>query len=133
MSEETKYVRAVGRRKTSTVTVKLFEKSGKSIINEKPLEKFYSDEFSQIKLFEPFGVADLKKDDFMFTVVAKGGGVKSQLDAIRLGLSRALIKIYPEKKKALKDAGLLTRDPRMVERKKTGLRKARKAEQYSKR
>lgn len=130
---ESQYYYALGRRKTSVATVRLFLTKGKSTINAKPVTQVYPLAVDQVKLLEPFKISEIDFDNCSFTVVAKGGGTQSQLDAIRLGISRAIIKKFPEKKKTLKDAGLLVRDSRMVERKKAGLRKARKAEQYSKR
>ncbi len=130
---ELEYYYALGRRKTSVATVRLFLKKGKSTINGKALDQVYPLKPEQSQIEEPFRVAELETDGVSYTVVAKGGGVQSQLGAIKLGIARAIIKRFPEKKKALKDAGLLVRDSRMVERKKAGLRKARKAEQYSKR
>lgn len=130
---DTKYFYAIGRRKTSTVTVRLFEGKGASKINDKAITEIYNLPNQQVKLLEPFVVSELDPKEFHFTVKASGGGVASQLGAIQLGISRAIIKMDEAKKGLLKKAGLLTRDPRMVERKKAGLRKARKAEQYSKR
>ncbi len=127
------YFYAIGRRKTATATVRLYEKQGESSVNDKPLQKVYGAEHLVNKLMLPFIALNLEPKKFFFTAKARGGGPSAQLEAIRLGLSRALIKLYPEKKKDLKNHGLTTRDPRMVERKKAGLRKARKAEQYSKR
>ncbi len=130
---EEKYTYTIGRRKTSVATVRLFDKPGKNTINGKPVEVIYTSKSEAGKLIEPFMVAELENDKYSFTAVCKGGGRISQLEAVCLGLSRAIAKKYPEKKKALKLKSLLTRDPRMVERKKPGLHKARKAEQYSKR
>lgn len=128
-----KYIYAIGRRKTSSVTLRLFQKSGKNIINGKNLEEVYVNDYEVSKILSPFETINLDSQKFYFTVVAKGGGKYSQMYAVILALSRALTKLNSDNKKTLKDKGLLTRDPRMVERKKTGLRKARKAEQYSKR
>ncbi len=128
-----KYFYSKGRRKKSVATVRLFSVKGASTINGKECDKVYSDQVSQKLLLEPFAVAELDPKDFYFTVMASGGGVSSQIDAIKLGISRSIVKMDPEKKTLLKKAGLMTRDPRMVERKKTGLRKARKKEQFSKR
>jgi small subunit ribosomal protein S9 len=134
MAENTeKYFYALGRRKTSTATVRLFETEGKSKINGKDFSSIYKSDVYAIKVSEPFKVLELDPNKFMFTAKTAGGGVVSQLEAIVLGLSRALVKMNESYKKALKDADLLTRDSRMVERKKPGLRKARRAEQYSKR
>lgn len=126
------YTYALGRRKTSTATVRLYEGKGITTINEKPLETVYPAKLDQQTIFSPL-LALEKKDKFYFTAKTKGGGVKSQAEAIRHALSRALVKFDKEFRTTLKPLGYLTRDPRMVERKKTGLRKARKHEQYSKR
>lgn len=128
-----KYFTAVGRRKTSIANIKLFNVSGENQINEKPLKKVYFHLHELRKLESVFKATDLSPKDFYFTSKIKGGGKESQLEALRLAIARAIVKFSPERKKALKDEGLLTRDPRMVERKKAGHRKARKSEQYSKR
>ncbi|MCA9379176.1 30S ribosomal protein S9 [Candidatus Dojkabacteria bacterium] len=128
-----KYTYAYGRRKTATATVRLYPEAGVSTINGKPAEEVYVGIAGQKRLVMPLTTAGLNPKDYHFTVQAKGGGVAAQLGAITLGLARCVVNIDAELKKPLKDAGLLTRDPRMVERKKPGMRKARKAEQYSKR
>lgn len=127
------YAFTIGRRKTSIVSLRLFEESGKNTLNGNPVEKYYMSKIDNARLKMPFNISELNPSEFYFTAKSLGGGKISQLDALILAISRAIVKKFPEKKKALKDAGLLTRDPRMVERKKPGLRKARKAEQYSKR
>ena len=127
------YVYTLGRRKTSVATVRLYGTVGKSTVNERPLENYFPGKVELVRLKRVFEVAELDPKDYMFTVKAIGGGSNSQLEALMLGLARAIVKKYPEKKKQLKVAGLLTRDPRAVERKKPGLHKARKSEQYSKR
>ena len=128
-----KYFEGIGRRKTSIATLRLYNESGVNTINDQSVDKFYPHKFEVIKLLAPFKSADLLQKEYYFTTKVKGGGKESQLEAIRHALARAIVKMYPETKKALKDAEFLKRDPRMVERKKPGLRKARKAEQYSKR
>ncbi len=128
-----KYIYTIGRRKTSVATVRLFNGNGKSTVNNKDFEKLYLSKAEQKMVTKPFVVADLDPKDYYFTSVANGGGKMSQLGAIVLGISRAIVKMDESKKPSLKKEGLLTRDPRMVERKKPGLRKARKTEQYSKR
>jgi len=127
------YVFTIGRRKTSVVGLRLYGVAGKSTLNAHPLEKYYASKVENVRINKPFNVAELNPADFYFTAKSVGGGKVSQMEALVLAISRAIIKKFPETKKALKDAGLLTRDSRMVERKKPGLRKARKAEQYSKR
>ncbi len=133
MAEQDFYY-ALGRRKTSVATVRLyFKRGGKNTLNQKEIAQIYPGKVEQERIVEPLRIAEIDPEDVSFTAVAKGGGAMSQIDALKLALSRAIIKKYPEKKKALKVAGFMTRDPRMVERKKAGLLKARKAEQYSKR
>lgn len=127
------YIYTIGRRKTSVATLRLYKGEGKNMYNDKIFTTVYTSDTDRIKLEEPFKVVGWNPKNFYFTAKAVGGGRYSQLDAIKLAIARAIIKIEPELKKTLKVAGLLTRDPRMVERKKPGLRKARRAEQYSKR
>jgi small subunit ribosomal protein S9 len=127
-----KYIYAKGRRKTAVATIRLFEGKQESLINEKPITEVIKDKFDKDNVFFPLTIVD-SKDKYYFTAKVKGSGVKAQQGAIVHALSRALASIDPGFKDALKKAKLLTRDERMVERKKTGLRKARKAPQYSKR
>jgi small subunit ribosomal protein S9 len=128
-----KYYYATGRRKTATVTLRLFEGSGVSTINGKPVEEYYPVQIIQLKLVKPFAIAELDAGNFHFTANARGGGVTGWIEAIDLAISKAITQIDPELRKPLKKAGLLKRDPRMVERKKPGHMKARKSEQFSKR
>lgn len=127
-----KYNYAVGRRKTSVATVRLFEGKGDSTINGKKIEERFSILAQQKRLLKPFEVTDTV-GKFYFTGKANGGGTNGQLDSLVLAISRALVKNDEDLKSVLKKGGLLTRDDRMTERKKPGLRKARKAPQYSKR
>jgi small subunit ribosomal protein S9 len=126
------YFYALGRRKKSTATVRLHEGKGESTINGKPIKKLYPKVNQHQSLEAPFNVTDTE-GEYHFTAIAKGGGVTGQLEAVQLGIARALVKADETLKPALKKVSLLTRDDRMVERKKTGLRKARKAPQFSKR
>ena len=131
--KESSYYEAVGRRKTAVARVRLFEQAGKDIlINRKKLENYFPLASLRQAVEEP-----LKKvkalDKFKVLVNVKGGGISSQAGAIRHGIARALVKFNPEFKKKLKRAEMLTRDPRMKERRKFGLKKARKAPQWSKR
>lgn len=128
-----KYFYALGRRKTATATVRLFKGKGESVVNEKSLSALYPHSYQQTQLLAPFTTLGLDPNDYHVTVKVTGSGSVSQLEAIRLGLARAIVVMDPTYKKALKQKGLMTRDPRMVERKKPGLRKARRAEQFSKR
>jgi len=127
----------VGRRKTSVARVYLKPGDGKIIANGKPVEEFFTaDPYFKKRLSEvvlkPFtATGTLNKFDVKANI--KGGGTTGQIDALRLGIARALLKVDEDYRKALRKEGLLTRDSRMVERKKYGLRKARRSEQYSKR
>ncbi len=122
-----------GRRKASIAQVRLIPGSGKLIINGLPGESYlqFSPNYLRISCL-PLHILGLNKEYDVY-VKAEGGGLTGQADAIRLGLARALCTINPEHRITLKAEGLLTRDARVKERKKYGLRKARKAPQYSKR
>ncbi len=127
-----KYTYTIGRRKQSVATLRLFEGKGDMLINEKPLEEVYPSATDKKKILLPLALTN-NIDKFNFTVKTKGGGKKGQRDAIVLALARALVKYDDSLKAALKKESLLTRDDRKKERKKTGLLKARKAPQFSKR
>ncbi len=125
-------VRAVGRRKTSVARVMLAPGSGKIIINRKPIEQYFPLETLRSDIVRPLQVTQsLGKYDVSVNV--EGGGSTGQAGAIRLSISRALLGLGDENRALLRTAGLLTRDPRMVERKKYGQKKARKRFQFSKR
>ncbi|MEI6477892.1 MAG: 30S ribosomal protein S9 [bacterium] len=129
MPEATKnsYVAAVGRRKSAVAQVRLISKgSGKIVINEKPFTGEEPAYVAPLKLVGKFGDLDL-------SVHVAGGGIHGQADAIQHGIARALLKIDEEFRTTLKKAGFLTRDPREKERKKPGLKSARRAPQWSKR
>jgi small subunit ribosomal protein S9 len=127
------YYYALGRRKASVATIRLYEGEGLSTINGKNLRDVYPSDSDVREIYQPITAIGSKDKDFYFTIVAKGGGVRGQVGAIKLALARALVKLSEENKPKLKPFGLLTRDPRVVERKKVGLVKARKAPQFSKR
>ena len=123
---------STGRRKTSTARVFIQKGKGKITVNKKPLDKFFDRETARMIVRQPLEQAELlNKIDVRVTV--KGGGGSGQAGAIRHGLSRALLKYDENLRKILRERGFLTRDARKVERKKIGLKKARKATQYSKR
>jgi small subunit ribosomal protein S9 len=127
------YYQGVGRRKTSVARVRLYNKKNGSVsINQKKLGQYFTTETLQKTVMSPL---DKMKslDKFEIKVVVKGGGINSQAEAIRHGISRALVVFNEEYKKRLRKAGLLTRDSRMKERKKFGLKRARRAPQWSKR
>ncbi len=127
-----KYTKAVGRRKKAVAQVRLYE-NGKGVIminGQRAIEYFPGSSFGLI--IQPLKVTGHLRD-FNFSIIVSGGGKIGQVDAVRLGISRAIFALFPETKEALKANDFLTRDPRQVERKKPGLRKARKAPQWSKR
>lgn len=127
------YMYGTGRRKSSVARVHLFPNGTGSItVNGRPLDDYFGLETLKLIVRQPFAATDtMGKFDVEATVT--GGGVTGQAGAIRHGISRALIKADPELRPAVKKAGFLTRDPRMKERKKYGLKAARRAPQFSKR
>jgi small subunit ribosomal protein S9 len=123
---------ATGRRKDAVARVWLKRGSGKVIVNGKPQEEYFGRKTHLLVLNQPFLIVNrVNEFDIMCTV--KGGGLSGQAGAIRHGLSRALENFEPTLRPALKKAGMLTRDARMVERKKVGLHKARRSKQWAKR
>jgi small subunit ribosomal protein S9 len=125
-------VQATGRRKTSVARVRLYEGTGKFVLNGKPLEAYFPQMALRLRVLEPMRTANTEgRYDVHATI--EGGGFTGQSDALRLGISRALVGIDSELRAPLKREGLLTRDSRRVERKKYGLRKARRAPQFTKR
>ncbi len=123
---------AVGRRKTAVARVRLTPGTGKRIINNKPMKKYLQREVLEMVVEQPFETVGAS-DRFDLRVNVYGGGLSGQAGAIRHGISRALVEFDENMKPALKKRGFLTRDPRMVERKKSGRPKARKRFQFSKR
>ena len=123
---------ATGRRKSATARVYLYEGSGNILINDLPLEEYFGREVAKILVKQPLKLLDCDQK-FDFKIKVSGGGSFGQAGAIRHGISRALTSFDEELRPQLKKAGLLTRDPRRVERKKAGLVKARKSKQFSKR
>lgn len=132
MNEQQQYYYATGRRKTAVARVRLYADSGPIVVNGKPVEEAFPWGRWQDGISLPFAVTNSRNQ---FRVVAKisGGGPSSQADALRHGISRALVESDPTLRPTLKKAGLLTRDSREKERKKYGLKRARKAKQYTKR
>ncbi len=128
-----KYSYGTGRRKSSVARVRLFENgTGSIIINGRDIDDYFGLETLKLVVRQPLAALGLlEKVDLIITVT--GGGVSGQAGAIRHGLSRALVALNAENRPALKAAGFLTRDPRMKERKKYGLKGARRAPQFSKR
>jgi len=121
-----------GRRKSSVARVTISEGSGNFTFNGKDFEQYFPSPSMKMTIEKPFNVVDLN-GKFDMVVNVNGSGLSAQSDAVALGISRALIKMDPELRPKLKKAGLLRRDARKVERKKYGLKKARRAEQFTKR
>ncbi len=131
MAGPTQY-NGVGRRKTSTARVYLRAGDGSVTINRRPSDEYFPLDWRRKTITQPFEVTDTM-GKFDVLVNARGGGLTGQVEAIRLGIARALVEFDEELRKPLRDAGFLTRDDRMVERKKYGQPKARKRFQFSKR
>ncbi|MBP1654310.1 MAG: ribosomal protein [Bacteroidetes bacterium] len=125
-------ITAVGRRKTSVARVFLTPGTGKVTINRRPVETYFPLEMLRVDALKPFEVTQTA-GKFDVRVRVEGGGPTGQAGAVRLGIARALVTVSEEHKTTLRAAGMVTRDPRMVERKKYGQRKARKRFQFSKR
>ncbi|MFL6097511.1 MAG: 30S ribosomal protein S9 [Blastococcus sp.] len=125
-------MQTVGRRKEAVVRVRLVPGTGQFRLNGRSLEEYFPNKVHQQLIREPLVTLD-KGEQYDVVGILKGGGVTGQAGALRLAISRALINIEPDDRPALKKAGFLTRDARIKERKKYGLKKARKAPQYSKR
>jgi small subunit ribosomal protein S9 len=121
-----------GRRKTAVARVHLRPGSGKIVVNDKPVDEFFSRETGRMMVRQPLEVTNLLTS-FDILVNVNGGGESGQAGAVRHGIARALVDYDPSLKPALRQAGLITRDAREVERKKVGLHKARRRKQYSKR
>ncbi len=126
------YYYATGRRKTAVARVRLYMQPGPIIVNGKPIEEIFGWESWRDIVTEPFKTTETQ-DQFRVVAKVSGGGVVSQAGALKHGISRALIVADPALRPPLKKAGLLTRDAREKERKKYGLKRARKAKQFSKR
>ncbi len=125
-------VQSTGRRKRSVARVRIRTGSGSVTVNGRPVENYFPSHTRRLLLLEPLGMADAdQRYDVDATI--HGGGPSGQAGALRLGIARGLVEIEPELRDALKKGGFLTRDPRKKESKKYGLKKARKAPQYSKR
>ena len=125
-------IHKIGRRKTSVARIYLTKGKDKVTVNGKDFKDYFPTTSLQYKIIQPFKLTD-NLGKFDLSVNVYGGGITGQVEAIRLAISRALSEMSDENKSALKKEGLLTRDPRMVERKKFGQKKARKKFQFSKR
>ncbi|EKD49572.1 MAG: 30S ribosomal protein S9 [uncultured bacterium] len=126
------YFNAVGRRKSAVARVKIYSGDGKVFINKKNAKEYFPMLSQQNFLYQPLKIVGLE-DKLDVSAIVLGGGIRSQAEAVRLGVSRALLKYNKDYRKTLKAEGFLRRDPREKERKKYGLKGARRAPQFSKR
>jgi small subunit ribosomal protein S9 len=127
------YYEGIGRRKESTARVRVMSGSGTFIVNDKPIEQYFTRLGDQENIILALSATGQERSQYDVTVKVNGGGVSGQTGAVTLGLARALVKISQENNPPLRKAGLLTRDSRIKERKKPGLKRARKAPTYTKR
>ncbi len=127
------YYEGVGRRKESTARVRLMSGTGKFTVNDRPLEEYFPRTGDVEAILGPLTAAEQDRATFDITATVNGGGVTGQTDSVQLGLARALVKLNAENIALLRKGGYLTRDPRVKERKKPGLKRARKAPTYTKR
>jgi small subunit ribosomal protein S9 len=133
MAEESiRYYQGTGRRKSAMARVRLYPGDGSIIVNDKPVDEYFSRKRDILHLTEPLR-ATATQDGFNVTVKVQGGGIFGQAGAVRHGIARALLEVDPNLRPTLRKGGFLTRDPRAKERKKPGLKRARKAPQYTKR
>ncbi len=132
MAMEGHYYEALGRRKEASARVRLFSGEGELVINDKPANEYFSRDVDMRTMLAPLKATGLD-GTYDVSVKVKGGGISGQAGAVSLGVARALLVADPELRKTLRQHGLLTRDPRAKERKKPGLKRARKAPQYTKR
>lgn len=132
-TKKNEYIWTSGRRKTAVSRIRLKEGKGEIVVNDVSFEQYFPEEMDRVKISEPFKEAGRPIEGFDISVKTVGGGKKAQVDATMLGLARALVEIDEDLRKLLRKKGFLTRDPRMKERKKYNLHKARRAHQFSKR
>ncbi len=125
-------IKSTGRRKAAIARINISEGKGQIIVNKRDYKEYFPTKQLQYVIQQPLNLLEVN-ENFDIKVNLYGGGIKGQAEALRLAISRALVKINPENKPALKTNGFLTRDPRTVERKKPGRPKARKRFQFSKR
>ncbi len=127
------YFEGIGRRKESTARVRLMTGTGKIVVNERDVQAYFTRIGDMENILKPFYATNQDHNGFDVTVVVHGGGVTGQADSVKLGLARALVKMNNDFIPLLRKDGLLTRDSRIKERKKPGLKRARKAPTYTKR
>ena len=129
----TQFYEGIGRRKESTARVRIASGTGLFTVNQKNLEEYFGRQGDVETITSAFQAAGEPRNTLDVTVIVKGGGVTGQTDAIMMGLARAIMLMKPDAHNALRKGGFLTRDARVKERKKPGLKRARKAPQYTKR
>jgi small subunit ribosomal protein S9 len=127
------YYEGIGRRKESTARVRVMSGSGRFIVNDKQAEAYFTRIGDIESILGPVVASGQDRATLDITVIVKGGGVSGQTDAVKLGVARALVKMSEENRPLMRKGGFLTRDPRVKERKKPGLKRARKAPTYTKR
>jgi small subunit ribosomal protein S9 len=127
------FYEGVGRRKEATARVRIMTGSGLFVVNEKPAEEYFTRFGDMQAILAPFASVGENRASFDVSVVVTGGGVTGQTEAVRLGVARALVLMNPDSRPALRKGGFLSRDARVKERKKPGLKRARKAPTYTKR
>ncbi len=129
----TTYFEGIGRRKAATARVRIMQGSGRITVNDKPAEAYFNRLGDVEKVVAPVQAVGENPTGWDITVVVDGGGVTGQSDAVQLGVARALVLMNPDLRQTLRRGGFLTRDARVKERKKPGLKRARKAPTYTKR
>jgi small subunit ribosomal protein S9 len=127
------YYEGIGRRKESSARVRLMSGTGKFVVNDRTAEDYFPRLGDLQLILAPLQTANENREQLDISVVVKGGGVTGQTSAVQLGVARALLKMNPDLRAAMRKAGFLTRDARIKERKKPGLKRARKAPTYTKR
>jgi small subunit ribosomal protein S9 len=127
------YYEGIGRRKESTARVRVMSGSGKFIVNDKEAEAYFTRLGDMQAILAPLAAAGQERSQYDITVVVEGGGVTGQTSSVQLGIARALVAINPDWNSIMRKGGFLTRDARIKERKKPGLKRARKAPTYTKR
>ena len=132
MSDDVRYYEAVGRRKRSVARVRLYPGDGQVVVNDKELQDYFGRVQDRMDVLAPLKLTE-SDSSYNLSVLVNGGGITGQAQAIRHGVARALLLVDPDLRASLKRAGYLKRDPREKERKKPGLKRARKAPQYTKR
>jgi small subunit ribosomal protein S9 len=127
------YFEGIGRRKQSTARVRVIRGAGTFVVNAKPAAEYFTRLGDMESILAPIQVVGDSSDQYDVSIMVSGGGVTGQTEAVQLGLARALVKMNPDSRSALRNGGYLTRDAREKERKKPGLKRARKAPTYTKR